>query len=64
MHPYCKMAHFKIKKLCPCLPYWKMAAIEDGGEIGVKQSVGQNKNVKGTKLSGTKVICIIIRSTA
>jgi len=57
------MGDFKIKKFKNCArpPYFKMAAIIDGGQIGVKQSAGVNKKVKSAKLSGTKVIGIIIR---
>jgi len=31
-----------------------MAAIQDGGQIGVRQSASLNKRVKGAKLSGKK----------
>jgi len=41
-----------------------MAPIQDGGQIGARQSGSQNKRVKGDKLFGTKIILIIIRSTA
>jgi hypothetical protein len=41
-----------------------MAVIQDEGQIGAKHSASRNKKVTGAKLFGTKVICIIIRSTA
>jgi len=38
------------------------AIMQDGGLIGARQSGSQNKRVKFAKLSGTKIICIIIIS--
>jgi len=42
----------------------QIAAIQDGRLMGAGQSASQNKRVKGAKLSGTKIICIIIKTIA
>jgi len=48
------MADFKNLKKARGLLIKKMALIQDGGQIGARQSASQNKRVKATSCLGLK----------
>jgi len=54
------LKNLKIKKIAHP-QYWKMAATQDGGQIGFRQSAGQNKGLKRQAV-WDKTIYIIIRT--